>query len=320
MKRCVNSFRIKEMNNDPKKIIKIIPIKDKVIDEFIDHLWLEDGLSKNTLNSYRFDLELFSGWLTKILQTNILDVSQADIQQYLSFKFPTSKSRSISRLLTTLRRLFRYLLRENKVKIDPTLEIMSPKIPKSLPKSLSEEEVDLLLNAPNINNFSGLRDKAMLELLYACGLRVSELVNILLTELSMTDGIIRITGKGSKTRLVPMGEEAVDWIKKYIDEGRKNILKLKTSKYLFVTIRGSAMTRQAFWYLIKRYSIIAEIKKPMSPHILRHAFATHLINHGADLRVVQMLLGHSDISTTQIYTHVARERLKNIHEHHHPRG
>ena len=308
------------MNNDPKKIIKIIPIKDKVIDEFIDHLWLEDGLSKNTLNSYRFDLELFSGWLTKILQTNILDVSQADIQQYLSFKFPTSKSRSISRLLTTLRRLFRYLLRENKVKIDPTLEIMSPKIPKSLPKSLSEEEVDLLLNAPNIKNFSGLRDKAMLELLYACGLRVSELVNILLTELSMTDGIIRITGKGSKTRLVPMGEEAVDWIKKYIDEGRKNILKLKTSKYLFVTIRGSAMTRQAFWYLIKRYSIIAEIKKPMSPHILRHAFATHLINHGADLRVVQMLLGHSDISTTQIYTHVARERLKNIHEHHHPRG
>ena len=320
MKRCMNSFRIKEMNNDPKKIIKIIPIKDKVIDEFIDHLWLEDGLSKNTLNSYRFDLELFSGWLTKILQTNILDVSQADIQQYLSFKFPTSKSRSISRLLTTLRRLFRYLLRENKVKIDPTLEIMSPKIPKSLPKSLSEEEVDLLLNAPNIKNFSGLRDKAMLELLYACGLRVSELVNILLTELSMTDGIIRITGKGSKTRLVPMGEEAVDWIKKYIDEGRKNILKLKTSKYLFVTIRGSAMTRQAFWYLIKRYSIIAEIKKPMSPHILRHAFATHLINHGADLRVVQMLLGHSDISTTQIYTHVARERLKNIHEHHHPRG
>jgi integrase/recombinase XerD len=320
MKRCVNSFRIKEMNNDPKKIIKIIPIKDKVIDEFIDHLWLEDGLSKNTLNSYRFDLELFSGWLTKILQTNILDVSQADIQQYLSFKFPTSKSRSISRLLTTLRRLFRYLLRENKVKIDPTLEIMSPKIPKSLPKSLSEEEVDLLLNAPNIKNFSGLRDKAMLELLYACGLRVSELVNILLTELSMTDGIIRITGKGSKTRLVPMGEEAVDWIKKYIDEGRKNILKLKTSKYLFVTIRGSAMTRQAFWYLIKRYSIIAEIKKPMSPHILRHAFATHLINHGADLRVVQMLLGHSDISTTQIYTHVARERLKNLHELHHPRG
>ena len=191
---------------------------------------------------------------------------------------------------------------------------MSPKIPKSLPKSLSEEEVESLLNAPNIKTISGLRDKAMLELLYACGLRVSELVNILLTELSMTEGVIRITGKGSKTRLVPMGEEAVDWIKKYINESRNEYFKKKTSKYLFITIRGESMTRQAFWYLIKRYSIIAQIKKPISPHILRHAFATHLINHGADLRVVQMLLGHSDISTTQIYTHVARERLKKIHE------
>jgi len=308
------------MDNESKKIPKNSHTKIEIIDAFIDHLWLEDGLSKNTLNSYRFDLELFTEWLTKSLKKNILDVSQADIQQYLSFKFPTSKARSISRLLATLRRLFRYLLREKKIKNDPTLEIMSPKIPKSLPKSLSEEEVEALLNAPNVKTISGLRDKAMLELLYACGLRVSELVNILLTELSMTDGIIRITGKGSKTRLVPMGEEAVDWIKKYINESRNNILNKKTSKYLFITIRGSGMTRQAFWYLIKRYSIIAEIKKPISPHILRHAFATHLINHGADIRVVQMLLGHSDISTTQIYTHVARERLKKIHESHHPRG
>jgi len=308
------------MENESKKIPKNSHTKIEIIDAFIDHLWLEDGLSKNTLNSYRFDLELFTEWLTKSLKKNILDVSQADIQQYLSFKFPTSKARSISRLLATLRRLFRYLLREKKIKNDPTLEIMSPKIPKSLPKSLSEEEVEALLNAPNVKTISGLRDKAMLELLYACGLRVSELVNILLTELSMTDGIIRITGKGSKTRLVPMGEEAVDWIKKYINESRNNILNKKTSKYLFITIRGSGMTRQAFWYLIKRYSIIAEIKKPISPHILRHAFATHLINHGADIRVVQMLLGHSDISTTQIYTHVARERLKKIHESHHPRG
>ena len=251
------------MNNDSKRTPQKILIKNEIIDGFIDHLWLEDGLSKNTLNSYRFDLELFSSWLTKNLKKNILDVSQADIQEYLSFKFPTSKARSISRLLASLRRLFRYLLRENKVKTDPTLEILSPKTPKSLPKSLSEEEVELLLNAPNINTFSGLRDKAMLELLYACGLRVSELVNILLTELSMTDGIIRITGKGSKTRLVPMGEEAVDWIKKYINESRKNILKKNVSKYLFVTILGGSMTRQAFWYLIKRYSIIAEIKKPM---------------------------------------------------------
>ena len=294
------------MVNNSKEIIKKNILRNQIIDEFINHLWLEDGLSKNTLDSYRFDLELLSEWLTKSLKKNISDVSEGDIQQYLSFKFPSSKSRSISRLLATLRRFFRYLLRENKIKIDPTLQIQSPKIPKSLPKSLSEEDVESLLNAPNVKIISGLRDKAMLELLYACGLRVSELVNILLTELSMTEGIIRITGKGSKTRLVPMGEEAVDWIKKYIDESRKNILKQKTSKYLFVTIRGSAMTRQAFWYLIKRYSIIAQIKKPMSPHILRHAFATHLINHGADLRVVQMLLGHSDISTTQIYTHVAR--------------
>ena len=308
------------MDNESKIIPKNNHIKNEIIDRFIDHLWLQDGLSKNTLNSYRFDLELFTEWLTKKLKKNILDVSQADIQQYLSFKFPTSKARSISRLLATLRRLFRYLLRENKVKIDPTLEILSPKIPKSLPKSLSEEEVESLLNTPNVKTISGLRDKAMLELLYACGLRVSELVNILLTELSMTEGVIRVTGKGSKTRLVPMGEEAVDWIKRYINESRNSILKKKTSKYLFITIRGSAMTRQAFWYLIKRYSIIAKIKKPMSPHILRHAFATHLINHGADLRVVQMLLGHSDISTTQIYTHVARERLKKLHESHHPRG
>jgi len=308
------------MDNESKKIQKNNHVKTKIIDVFIDHLWLEDGLSKNTLNSYRFDLELFSEWLTKTLKKNVLDVSQADIQLYLSFKFPTSKARSISRLLATLRRLYRYLLRENKVKVDPTLEILSPKIPKSLPKSLSEEEVESLLDAPSIKTVSGLRDKAMLELLYACGLRVSELVNILLTELSMTEGVIRVTGKGNKTRLVPMGEEAVDWIKKYINESRNGILKKKTSKYLFITIRGSAMTRQAFWYLIKRYSIIAQINKPMSPHILRHAFATHLINHGADLRVVQMLLGHSDISTTQIYTHVARERLKNLHRSHHPRG
>ena len=295
-------------------------MNSKIIDQFIDHLWLEDGLSKNTLNSYRLDLNLFSQWLNKDLEKNILDVSQADIQEYLAFKFPTSKSRSISRLLATLRRLFRYLLRENKIIIDPTLEIQSPKIPKSLPKSLSEEDIESLLAAPNLKKPSGLRDKAMLELLYACGLRVSELVNILLTEISLTEGIVRVTGKGSKTRLVPMGEEAVDWIKKYINEGRKDILKQQSSKYLFVTLRGKAMTRQAFWYLIKRYSILAKINKPMSPHILRHAFATHLINHGADLRVVQVLLGHSDISTTQIYTHVARERLKNLHESHHPRG
>ncbi len=292
----------------------------KIIDQFIDHLWLEDGLSKNTLDSYRFDLSIFINWLSKAKQIEILDVSESEIQEFLAFKFPTSKSRSISRILATLRRFFRFQLRENKIKEDPTLKIQTPKIPKSLPKSLSEDEVEDLLEAPDIKTYVGIRDRSMLELLYACGLRVSELVGIQLTEVILSDGVIRVTGKGSKTRLVPMGEEAVDWIKKYLVESRQNILNKKVSKFLFVTNRGGAMTRQAFWYVIKKYVLMANINKPMSPHILRHAFATHLINHGADLRVVQMLLGHSDISTTQIYTHVARERLKKLHHEHHPRG
>ena len=292
----------------------------KIIDQFIDHLWLEDGLSKNTLNSYRFDLSIFVSWLADTKKVELLDVSELEIQEFLAFKFPTSKSRSISRLLATLRRFFRFLLRENKIKEDPTLKIQTPKIPKSLPKSLSEDEVEGLLKAPDIKTAVGMRDRSMLELLYACGLRVSELVGIQLTEVILNDGVIRVTGKGSKTRLVPMGEEAVDWIKKYLAESRQNILNKQTSKFLFVTNRGGEMTRQAFWYLIKKYALMANINKPMSPHILRHAFATHLINHGADLRVVQMLLGHSDISTTQIYTHVARERLKKLHQEHHPRG
>lgn len=292
----------------------------KIIDQFIDHLWLEDGLSKNTLNSYRFDLSIFVSWLAETKKIELLDVSELEIQEFLAFKFPTSKSRSISRLLATLRRFFRFLLRENKIKEDPTLKIQTPKIPKSLPKSLSEDEVEGLLEAPDIKTDIGMRDRSMLELLYACGLRVSELVGIQLTEVILGDGVIRVTGKGAKTRLVPMGEEAVDWIKKYLAESRQNILNKQTSKFLFVTNRGGEMTRQAFWYLIKKYALMANIDKPMSPHILRHAFATHLINHGADLRVVQMLLGHSDISTTQIYTHVARERLKKLHQEHHPRG
>jgi len=295
-------------------------LHQKIIDDFIDHLWLEDGLSKNTLNSYRFDLIIFDSWLGEQKKIAMMDVSELEIQEFLAFKFPSSKSRSISRLLATLRRFFRYQLREKKIQRDPTLKIQTPKIPKSLPKSLSEEEVESLLDAPNLDSSSGLRDRSMLELLYACGLRVTELVDIQLTEVILSDGVIRVTGKGSKTRLVPMGEEAVDWIKKYIAEARDDILRKKTSKFLFITNRGGAMTRQAFWYVIKKYAVIANINKPMSPHILRHAFATHLINHGADLRVVQMLLGHTDISTTQIYTHVARERLKKIHQEHHPRG
>ncbi|MDG2252396.1 MAG: site-specific tyrosine recombinase XerD [Methylophilaceae bacterium] len=292
----------------------------KIIDQFIDHLWLEDGLSKNTLNSYRFDLTLFADWLSKDGNIDLIHVSQLEIQQYLAYKFPTSQARSISRLLATLRRLYRFLLREKKIDQDPTLKIQSPKTPKTLPKSLNEAEVESLLSAPNLKSPMGIRDKAMLELLYACGLRVTELVSILLTEVIISDGVVRVTGKGNKTRLVPMGEEAVEFVQQYIADARHNILRKKTSKYLFVTARGSAMTRQAFWYLIKKYALVANIDIPLSPHVLRHAFATHLINHGADLRVVQMLLGHSDISTTQIYTHVARERLKKIHQEHHPRG
>jgi integrase/recombinase XerD len=211
-------------------------------------------------------------------------------------------------------------LRENKISVDPTLQIESPKLPRSLPKSLNEDEVLALLNAPDLTEPAGLRDRAMLELLYACGLRVSELVGIKTTEVSLSDAVVRVTGKGSKTRLVPMGEEAADWIGRYLKQARPEILQKRLSDALFVTNRGEAMTRQAFWYLIKRYSLLAGITKPMSPHVLRHAFATHLLNHGADLRVVQMLLGHSDISTTQIYTHVARERLKKLHSQHHPRG
>jgi|TARA_B110001469_G_scaffold77123_1_gene73033 integrase/recombinase XerD len=292
----------------------------KIIDQFIDHLWLEDGLSKNTLNSYRFDLTLFADWLSKDGNIDLIHVSQSEIQQYLAYKFPTSQARSISRLLATLRRLYRFLLREKKIDQDPTLKIQSPKTPKTLPKSLNELEVESLLKAPNLKLPMGIRDRAMLELLYACGLRVTELVSILLTEVIISDGIIRVTGKGNKTRLVPMGEDALDWVQQYIDDARHDILKKKASKFLFVTSRGGAMTRQAFWYLIKKYALVANIDTPLSPHVLRHAFATHLINHGADLRVVQMLLGHSDISTTQIYTHVARERLKKIHQEHHPRG
>lgn len=290
------------------------------LDEFIDRIWLEEGLARNTLDSYRQDLTHFAQWLEKDAAKDLLQVEQFDIQRYLAFKFPISKPRSISRLIASLRRLYRFALRENKISQDPSLQIESPKLPRSLPKSLSEDEVESLLAAPDLNNPIGLRDRAMLELLYASGLRVSELVGLKVTEVSLSEGVVRVTGKGSKTRLVPMGEVAVDWIARYLKEARPDILEKRLSDSMFVTQRGAAMTRQAFWYLIKRYALVAGIHKPMSPHVLRHAFATHLLNHGADLRVVQMLLGHSDISTTQIYTHVARERLKQLHTAHHPRG
>ena len=290
------------------------------IDQFLDAIWLEDGLSKNTLESYRLDLTHFATWLAATEKVNLLAAQQQHIQQYLAVRFPYVKPRSISRLIASLRRFYRYYLRENTIQSDPTLQIESPKLPRSLPKSLNETEVEALLDAPDIDEELGLRDRAMLELLYACGLRVSELVGIKVTEVRVIDSVIRVTGKGSKTRLVPMGEVATDWISRYLKEARPHILGARLCDSLFVTARAGCMTRQAFWYLIKRYSVKAGITKPMSPHVLRHAFATHLLNHGADLRVVQMLLGHSDISTTQIYTHVAGARLKTLHSKHHPRG
>jgi integrase/recombinase XerD len=290
-----------------------------LLDEFVDRLWLEEGLARNTLESYRNDLSQFTDWLEK-RGSELIAVTRSDLEGYLAYKNPHSKPRSIGRLIASLRRFYRYLLRENLVSEDPTLQLDSPKLPRSLPKSLTEEEVVALLNQPDENEMLGLRDRAMLEMLYATGLRVSELVNIKVAEVSLSEGVVRATGKGSKTRLVPLGEESLDWITRYLKEARPQILDGQVSDSMFVTQRGGAMTRQAFWYLIKRHAKLAGIQKHLSPHVLRHAFATHLLNHGADLRVVQMLLGHADISTTQIYTHVARERLKSLHAMHHPRG
>ena len=290
-----------------------------LLDEFVDQLWLEDGLARNTLESYRRDLAQLATWLES-RGVALLAANRGDLEQYLARKSPVSKPRSISRLIASLRRFYRHFMREGRISTDPTLQLDSPKLPRSLPKSLTEEDVVALLNAPDKEQMLGLRDRAMLETLYATGLRVSELVNLKVSEVSIQEGVVRVVGKGSKTRLVPLGEEALDWITRYMEQSRRSILDGQLSDSLFVTQRGAAMKRQAFWHLIKRYTRLAGIAKPMSPHVLRHAFATHLLNHGADLRVVQMLLGHADISTTQIYTHVARERLKQLHAKHHPRG
>jgi integrase/recombinase XerD len=296
-------------------------MNDGALDEFTDRLWLEEGLSRNTLESYRRDLAQFAGWLQKQQGKALLEAQQADLERYLVVRHAASSApRSIGRLVASLRRFYRFALREGKIGTDPTLQLDSPKLPRSLPKSLTEDEVLSLLNAPDTAQTLGLRDRAMLETLYATGLRVSELVGLRVSEVSLQEGVVRATGKGNKTRLVPLGEESLDWITRYLEQSRALILNGQLSDSLFVTQRGAAMTRQAFWYLIKRYARLAGIAKPMSPHVLRHAFATHLLNHGADLRVVQMLLGHADISTTQIYTHVARERLKQLHAMHHPRG
>ncbi len=304
----------------------ILPVMgdQAIIEEFIDALWLECGLSENTLAAYRTDLQKLAVWLEKQGAT-LLTAKRDDLLDYLT-RCSNIRKRpsSTARLVSTLRRFYRLSVREGRLEEDPSARIDAPKLGRSLPDSLTESEVETLLGTPVTNDTLGLRDRAMLEVLYACGLRVSELVTLNIMQVNIGQGVVRVMGKGSKERLVPFGEEALAWLQRYQNEARPLLLKgpgvSHTSESLFVTGRGAAMTRQAFWYRIKHYACLAGICKKLSPHTLRHAFATHLLNHGADLRVVQMLLGHSDLSTTQIYTHVARERLKKLHAQHHPRG
>ncbi len=297
-------------------------VEESLLDEFCDALWLEDGLARNTLTSYRSDLLKFAQWLHRKNSKALLETRQQDIEGYLAHQVLVAKARArtTSRELSSLKRFFRFELRQGKIKADPTLLIDAPKLPRGLPKSLTEDDVESLLDAPEIENPLGVRDKTMLETLYAGGLRVSELVTLKIPQVSLDMGVVRVLGKGAKERLVPLGEEALTWIRRYLDEARPGLLKSKVSDALFVTARGRPMTRQGFWHLLRRYCAQAGLAKTVSPHTLRHAFATHMLNHGADLRVVQLLLGHADISTTQIYTHVARERLKQLHAKHHPRG
>jgi len=296
-------------------------MNDTLIDRFCDHLWLEDGLANLTLAAYRRDLTAFGHWLEQERNQALNAAASGDVEAWLAWRFAQhAQPRSAARYTSALKRFYRYLLRENLISADPTLNLDSPKLPRALPKSLTETDVERLLDSADTSISLGLRDRAMLETLYATGLRVSELVGLKLTAVNLNDGVLRVTGKGNKDRLVPLGEEAVQWLRRYLEDARPLLLARKLCDQVFVTARGSGMTRQAFWYLIKRRARAAGISRPLSPHTLRHAFATHLLNHGADLRVVQMLLGHSDISTTQIYTHVARERLKQLHAQHHPRG
>ncbi len=295
-------------------------INEGLIDDFCDALWLEDGLAKNSLEAYRRDLRLFAAWLEESAAKYLYLAEETDIADYFSAKHPTSKATSANRRLAVLKRFFQMALRQKKIGADPCLKMKSAKQALRFPKTLSETQVESLLAAPNADTPLGLRDRTMLELMYASGLRVTELVMLKTVEVSMNEGVVRITGKGNKTRLVPFGEEARLWIERYLQQARAAILEGKTDDALFVTARGGAMTRQMFWTLIKKYKLRARIDIPLSPHTLRHAFATHLLNHGADLRVVQLLLGHADISTTQIYTHIARDRLKKLHALHHPRG
>lgn len=292
---------------------------DAAIDTFIDALWLEEGLSRNTLAAYRRDLELYDAWLVKRGST-LTSSTEADLLAYFAARHEETKPTSANRRLTVFKRFFRWAVRERLRLDDPTLKLQSAKQPLRVPKTLTEAQVETLLAAPDVATPLGLRDRTMLELMYASGLRVSELVTLKTFAVGMNEGVLRVMGKGSKERLVPFGEVARDWIGRYLAEARGAILKGRQTDDLFVTARGAGMTREMFWVLVKKHARAAGITSPLSPHTLRHAFATHLLNHGADLRAVQMLLGHADISTTTIYTHVARERLKVLHAQHHPRG
>jgi integrase/recombinase XerD len=290
------------------------------IDRFIDALWIEDGLSANTLAAYRRDLTLYAQWLAESDEKSLNQTTESDLRSYAVARHAGTKTTSANRRLTVFKRYFRWALREHLLQADPTLKLLSAKQqPRSI-KVLSEAQVEALLGAPATATPLGLRDRTMLELMYASGLRVSELVTLKSVHMSLPDGVLRVTGKGAKERLVPFGEEAHAWLTRYLAQARAEILHGQASDALFITGRGGPMTRQMFWQLIKKYALQASVMVPLSPHTLRHAFATHLLNHGADLRAVQMLLGHADISTTTIYTHVARERLKSLHAQHHPRG
>ena len=294
----------------------------ELVDAFCDQVWLQDGLAASSLESYRRDLVAWTAWLEKNAGKALLAAERTDIEAFLAAQFRAkAKATSINRRLSTLRRFYRLQVQQGTVKADPTLRVQAPKLPRRLPKNLSEAQVEALLAAPDVETTLGVRDRAMLETLYACGLRVSELVGLKLSQVSLDMGVVRVLGKGSKERMVPLGEEAIGWLARYLSTARVELARSAKSDAVFLTARRTPLTRQAFWQLVKRHGARAGIASAtLSPHVLRHAFATHLLNHGADLRVVQLLLGHSDITTTTIYTHVARERLKQLHAKHHPRG
>ncbi len=303
-------------NTRPAELI----FSEAAIDRFLDALWSEKGLSRNTLAAYRTDLRSLARWLAE-RGKSLDDATRADLLEFIAWRVEGgARPRSTARQLSSLRRYYRFMVRDGKRADDPTAKISMPKVGRPLPKALTKDEVESLLGAPDTTDALGHRDRTMLEVLYATGLRVTELVNLRLSQINLAQGVMRVVGKGDRERLIPLGEESMEWIEQFIRGPRTEILLDRQSDYLFPTRRGDRMTRQAFWHLIKRYAAKASVDKKLSPHTLRHAFATHLLNHGADLRVVQMLLGHSDLSTTQIYTHVARERLKDLHAQHHPRG